>query len=156
MQNDLKQAGVLRANRSQGAILPLSFDSLADAVQQSVRMCFQADYGERIQIATISCPTQLSPPTQIRYAFAQRQPFHNLFTLAPTAAMYFETSGVVNCCLNPQHAALFVVHFDRVLFNPVFHADAFQPTLQITAGLTGKSLVGAALQKAHYLFTPKL
>src|SRR5258705_1019254 len=156
MQNDLKQAGVLRANRPQGAILPLGFDSLADAVQQAVRRCFQSDYGERLQIAGVSRAAQFRAAPQISNAFAQRQPLHHRLALAPPLSMYSETSGVVNRRLNPQYAALLVVHFDRVLFNPVFHADTFQPSLQITADLTGKTLVGATLQKAHHFFTTKL
>src|SRR5258705_12126344 len=156
MQNDLKQAGVLRANRPQGAILPLGFDSLADAVQQAVRRCFQSDYGERLQIAGVSRAAQFRAAPQISNAFAQRQPLHNRLALAPPLSMYSETSGVVNRRLNPQYAALLVVHFDRVLFNPVFYADTFHPSLQITADRTGKTLVGATLQKAHHFFTTKL
>src|SRR4030095_7383018 len=119
MQNDLKQARVRRTNRPQGTILPFSFDWCADSVQQLVRRSLQTDDGQGLQITSVSTQTELSTPPQIGNTFAQRQPFHNWLSPAPAFSPYFETSGVVNGRLNPQHAALLVVHFDRVLFNPM-------------------------------------
>src|SRR5215470_9704083 len=156
MQNYFKQTRVLRADGPQGAIVALSLDSLADAIQQTVRRSLQTHYGQRLQITSVGPKAQLSTPTQIGDALTQWQPLHNGLTFAPSFAPYLETSGVVNGCLNPQHATLLVVHFDRVLFNPVFDANSFHPPLQVTANLTGKSLINAALQKTHYFFTTKL
>src|SRR5215475_3795833 len=94
MHNCLKQAGVFRANRSQGTILPLSFDSLADAIQQAIGRSFQPHHGQAIQITSVSTETQLGPAPQISDAQAHWQPFHKELTFTPSFAPYLETSGV--------------------------------------------------------------
>src|SRR5204862_2777161 len=75
---------------------------------------------------------------------------------AEAAPVYAETPGIINRGLDPQHTALLVVHFDRVLFHPVFHSNAFQPSLQVTAGLALEAPVSTTLQKTHYFLTAKL
>src|SRR4030095_15221359 len=156
VENNLKQAGVVRTYRPQSTILPLSFDPLANAVQQPIRRCAQSYYGKGSQIAGVGGVAELRAAPDIGNPFAQWQPFQHQLTLVQPFAPYSETCGVVNGGLNPQHAALLVVHFDRVLFNPVFHPNTFQPSFQITANLTGETLVSATLQKAHYFFAAKL
>src|SRR6185295_3379320 len=138
VKNDLKQAGILRTNRPQSTKLPFGSNRLVDTVQQPIRRCPQSDYRKRGQIAGVSGAAQFRTAADIGDAFAQRQPFHYRLTLTQTLTSDAETSGVVNGCLNPQHAALLVVHFDRVLFNPVFQSNTFHSSVQITIDFTSK------------------
>src|SRR5215813_4884798 len=115
MKNELKQGGILMANGTQSAIPSFSFYRSTDAVQQPIRRGGQSDDGKRRQIATVSGKAEFCATADIGNTSPQWQPFHNQLTSAQTFAPYAETPGVVNGCLNPQHAALLVVHFDRVL-----------------------------------------
>src|SRR5262249_29745168 len=69
----------------------------------------------------------------------------------------FEAPGVVDGGLDSQYAALFVVHFDRVLFDPVFDAHSFGSTLNVTADLPVEAAVRVPAQKTqHVLATETL
>src|SRR6266404_311366 len=157
VENGLEQTGVIGTNRSQSPIpSPQLLHRMVNSVQQSVGGRFQADHRKGIQIALVGCPAQFHSASYVGDTFAHGQPLFNSLAAGDTAAVYFETAGVINRGLDPQHAALLVVHFDRVLFHPMFHSDAFNAPLQIAAGLARETLVSAALQKPHYFLTAKL
>src|SRR4030095_79556 len=153
VQEDLKQAGVLRTYRPQGTIAPFGGDGLTDTVQQLIRGCCQADHGKRSQIAGVRSPAQLGTATNIGNTSAQPHPFQ---LSAQTFPSYAETVRIVNSCLDPQYAPLLVVHFDRVLFNPVFDSDPFYPSFHVAADFASKTFFRTALPKAHYFFTAEL
>src|SRR5713226_1617210 len=62
-QNDLEQAAVFRADRTQSPKTPRGFDRSTDRVQDAVRSFWFSHYRERLQIALIRRATQLDAPT---------------------------------------------------------------------------------------------
>src|SRR3990172_9904217 len=96
MQNELKQAGILRTDRSQSPIVTLASDLSGDAIQQPIRGNFQTHHCQRVQIAGVSRSTQFRAAAAISNASTQIHPSHYQLARAPTFAPDFETLGVIN------------------------------------------------------------
>src|SRR3989441_698883 len=150
-QNDLEQAAVFRADRTQSPKTPRGFDRSTDWVQDAVRSFWFSHYRERLQIALIRRATQLDAPTGIGNAFAQGQPPQHDFALTGRSTADAKPPRIIDRGLDPQHASLLIVHFDRVLFDPVFHARPLHAPFQMTGGFPGKTTIRASPQKPHHL-----
>ena len=80
-------------------------------------------------------------------AFRQGIPSQDPPAGAATAPADFELVGVVDHSLDPQHAAVLVVHLDPVGLHPVLHSGARPAALPVVHDLAGESAVELAAEE---------
>src|SRR5262249_57954276 len=129
----------------------------ANRIQQRCYRLWLADHGQGLQITAVGGERYLHAPAQISQPFTHGHPAQATLAFAGHQPANFEAPGVVDGGLDSQYAALFVVHFDRVLFDPVFDAHSFGSTLNVTADLPVEAPVRVPAQKTqHVPATPPL
>src|SRR5918992_6182785 len=153
-----EDATVFWAYRTQSPKLSaLAFDSVTYFIQQLMRRGWFTYHGERLQIALISSARDRHAPADIGNAFTQGQPFHDYqacFICLPTA--HLKALRVIDGGFGSQHAAGFVIHFDRVLLDPVPDSQTFDPSLQASAYFAIMAAIGPSAQKSEHILTVKL
>lgn len=154
MKQDFKDLCLIGRDGTQRAIcVPLSLNSSGDGIKNPVRWVVSANYGERFQIAFVGSAGQLGPTVHVGNALAHRYPIHLGFAVADGPAVDLKSARVVDRCLDPQYDAFLVVHFDRVLFNPVFYPNALDSSAAVADELACEaSDAGATAKKAHNIF----
>jgi len=157
-QDLTEDATIFRANGSQRPKLStLALDPFTYLIQQLVRRSGFTYHGERLQIALISRARNRHAPADIGNAFTQGQPFHDYypgFICLPSA--HLKTPRIIDRRFHSQHAASFVVHLDRVLFDPMPDAQTFDSSLQTSSYFAIVAAISSAAQKPQYIFTMKL
>jgi len=78
----------------------------------------------------------------------QQDPAHWL-AFAGRSSPDLPSTWIVDRSFDPQHAALLVVHFDRILLDPVFNPGAFHPVFKIGADFSVEPTTDAALQESQ-------
>src|SRR5262245_45912057 len=131
-------------------------NGLSHRIQQPMRWLMIPNDGQCFQVSGIGLTANFDPSIDIGHAFAYRNPRFGFLPMAMGFAIHFETSWVVNCGLDPQNTSLFVVHFDRVLFNPVFDPGAFWAFADFALDFTVKTAIGLSAEKTQHVFTAKL
>jgi len=107
-----------------------------------------ADNGEGVQVAAVSRPGDIAVAVEVGNALAHWEPGEDdlSFPFAPTS--HQEIIGTIDYCFDTQYAAQFVVHFNPVLFHPVFDASArqtlevggFQPPFEVAVKFATKEM----------------
>src|SRR5262245_50820749 len=96
-----------------------------------------------VQVAPIGTPAHLDTASNIHDAFTHSDPGHFLLPVAGHAAPHFKARRVVDGGLDSHYGACLVVHFDRVLFDPMLDADAFHTRAHGAADFSFKPTVDA-------------
>src|ERR1041384_1853503 len=98
-----------------------------------------SDDREYVQVARIGAPAHLNTASNIHDAFTHFNPGHFLLALAGHSTAYFITPRIIDRGLDSQYGTCFVVHFDRVLFDPMLDADAFHTASHVRTHFTCKT-----------------
>src|SRR5437868_4832178 len=150
VEEELKQFGLLGSNGPQRPVsAALANDRLTNRVEQKAGGRRFAHHAERLKIAPISRETEFGSPTDIRDTLPHGNPAHARSPVAGGRPADFEPPGVIDGRFDPQYGTLLIVHFDRVLFHPMFDPHAFGPALDVGAGFAAETSVGAATQEPH-------
>jgi hypothetical protein len=154
----LKESAVVRADWTQRTeAMADAEDGCGNGIKNPMGGGGFPDHGERIQVAAIGRKAELDAAADIDDAFAQISPTH-LFTAAagdhPTHAEAFR---IVDCGLDSQYGAGLVLHFDRVLFHPMFDPNAFDACAQMRPDFPVKlGRLDASAEKPQYVLATKL
>ena len=152
MHDGLKEFCFIGCDRTKSAITAsLATDRFTNRVEQLMGRLFVADDRKCLQITCIGCAGNFDTTVHVGHAFAHGNPRLDAFPIADDLAVDLETSWVVNGRLNPQYTTIFIVHFDRVLFNPMLDANTFDSLFDITDDLAGETRIGTATEKAHHI-----
>src|ERR1700730_5282919 len=150
MKNSFKELAVLRTDGPESAKLPpLTLDRLAYSVEQFIRWGWFPYDRKRLQIALIRGARDFDAPADIGNAFSQGQPFQR--ASARYGRAHAKPLRFINRGFDAQHAALFVVHLNRVFFHPVFDSYSFKTALQIGFDLTAANAAVFASEKAQHV-----
>src|SRR6266540_166793 len=151
--DDLEELTVFRANRTQRPVVAAgALYGFTNLIEQLTRWFRCSYYGERLQITLIRGATYFRAPAGIGDTFAHGYPPRKSFALPGGAATYPQVFRIIDGGFDSQHPAHLVVHFDRVLLDPVFNSDSFETLSQIDGHLTIKATVGAPPQEAQNIF----
>jgi len=157
MQYRLKQPCFIRRNGTKRPITTVVFgNTVGDRIQKLKRGFFLSDSGEGIKVTGIGSMRDFGVPVDVCHSFTHRNPCVLLLPLSIYLSVDLKTSWVVYGCLDPQHATLLIVHFDRVLCNPVLYAYAFDSFADSTHNLTAKSGIAASLEETHHILRAKM
>ena len=146
-QDSGKQTALLGTNGLQGAITSGGVHGLSNGIEKAMRGLRVTHHRQGLQIAGIGAAAQLHAPAQVHDALAERVPAFHLATLPPHAAVDAKPRRIIEGGFHPQHAALLVVHLDRVPFHSMLHAHPFHPSLVGAANFAVKQRVGASPKK---------
>src|SRR6266481_2233765 len=102
---------------------------------------------ERLQVALIRGAADIDAPGNVSQTLAHGHPVHAGMAFPGHPSADFEPSRIIDRRLDPQYAPLLVVDLDRVLFDPVFDANAFNTFDNFTGDLAGKAPVRATPQE---------
>jgi len=111
--------GIERLHRSLGSHLLSS----RDAVQGLNRFGRIIYLGQSIQVSAIGRQRDFAITKQISDSLAHIDPLHDVPAIAPDLFSDFELRRVINDHLQAENRTGFVVHFEPVLFHPVFDAN---------------------------------
>ena len=141
-----KQSCLFRLDRTQctiGSALPN--DPLAYRIQHLASRERFPYNAERLKTTLIRSAADLDTPGRIGHALADGELCGHELAMSGRFSPNVESARIVDCRLDPQHAALFVVHFDRVFFGPMFYADALWAAFQVAPHLAVEvSMVSSA------------
>ena len=130
---------------------------LAKPAGQLTQRCGVLHRSQGAQVAVVGGLRGLRPPMQVGDPLAHGIPGFVRLGLALRGAERLEVRRVIDRGLNPQHAALLVVHLDRVLPQPVLDPHALGAGLHVADhfGLQPcRDIAGGwdvAAQEAHYV-----
>ena len=114
-----------------------------------------SDDRQCVQIARIGALAHFDTASNIDDAFSHFDPRHLLLAVAGHSTADFKSPRIIDRRLDSQYGTGFVVHFDRVLFDPMLDADAFHAEPHVTSDFTFKTTVDTPAQKAQHIFDLK-
>jgi len=144
---ELSVVGTDWMQRAVGA--PISAEAFAYRIQYFVAGQYFSDNGKCLQVALICVVTELSTSFDICNASAHGNPGHAALAFTGRWSPNFPATWIIDGGFDPQYAALLVVHFDRILLDPVFNSGAFHPGFQIGSDLSFEPRIDAPLQKSQ-------
>jgi hypothetical protein len=121
---------------------------LADAVAGRCNDFFELflDLGDRHRLAIplVALIAQFTPAVQVADAFAHSLPRGRTIGVIRRRAKHLEVPRVVDRRFDPQDAAAFVVHLDRVAIHPVLDPKAFMELAAVGHHLSRNSALDPA------------
>src|SRR5512141_2410430 len=123
--------------------------ALGDRVQYLMTGPDLSDDRECFKVPLIGIGTQLGTSCSIRQTSAHWNPGLAALAFAGRSPPDSPAAWVVDGGLDPQYAALLVVHFDRILLDPVFDPGAFHPSFQVCVDFSVKPTADPSLQKTQ-------
>ena len=152
MHDGFKEFCFIGCDRTKRAITaPLATDRFTDRIEHVRGRVFVADDRKCLQITCIGGAGDFDTTVYVSHAFAHGNPRLDALAIADDLAVDLEASWVVNGRLDPQYTTIFVVHFDRVLFNPVSDANTFNSLFDIAGELAGETRIGTAAEETHHI-----
>jgi len=111
---------------------------------------------ECVQVARIGASAHLDPAPDIDDAFTHFYPGHCFLAMAGHSTTNFEARRFVDGGLDSQYGTGFVVHLDRVLFDPMLDADAFHSRAHVATDFTVEQAADTPAQKPQHVFALKM
>jgi hypothetical protein len=84
-------------------------------------------------------------------AFTHFDPGHFLLAVAGHSTAHFKAPRVIDSGLDSQYGTCFVVHLDRVLFDPMLDADALDSGAHVASDFTAKKTADAPAQEPQHI-----
>src|SRR5271166_585337 len=146
------QPRFLGHHRSQTSVGPASANNrTAHGIEQPMNRRRQLHASQCLEVTVVGGARQVGPTWQVHHAFAQRHP-----RPAPLLSPGHQTPNakpvrLIDGRLDPQDAAVLVVHLDRILVDPVFDPHAFGTSFVIRRRFAMERAVAAPAQKAQHV-----
>src|SRR5215813_10690887 len=109
-----------------------------------------------VQIARIGASAHFDTAPDIHDAFSHFDPGRFLLAMAGHSTANFITPRIINGGLDSQYGTSFVVHLDRVLFDPMLDADAFHAAAHMASDFAVEETYDATAQKPQYILAMKM
>src|SRR5947207_9775212 len=153
-QNQSEDSAVSRTYGVQCPVFASVLDQpLTDWVKNTVRRGCLPYYCERLQITPISRSAYLDSSFQIRNPFSQGERSHYGLAIFLRCAANLEASRIIDGGLDSQNASLLVVHFDRVLIDPMLYTNSFDSLLKFSANFPVEAVTYTTAKKSQHIRT---
>lgn len=149
-----KQSMVIFSQRIEPAtsLIAITY-GFTESAEHRADFCRVFDNREGLQIVIVGRPRDFEIAIEIGHTLRHREPAYSLLAVAYSRSTNLKFIRTIDNRFYPQYASMFIVHFNPVIFHPVFNPCTGPTVLEFVENLPFKASVQFSSEKSQYILS---